>query len=77
MGSVAMFIGLGPIGLLADLIDPRTAILITGGIGLFTLLVAAVVFPILRSSTALESDREQRLSQAQDPARATRATDPV
>jgi MFS family permease len=71
MGSIAMFIGLGPIGqinigLLADLIDPRTAILITGGIGMFTMLVAAVVFPILRSSRAMEFDREQRLAQAAD-----------
>jgi len=71
MGSVAMFIGLGPIGqinigVLADLIDPRTAILITGGIGLFTLLVSAAVFPILRSSRAMVLDREQRLTQAAD-----------
>ncbi|MDP7160045.1 MAG: MFS transporter [Dehalococcoidia bacterium] len=71
MGSVAMFIGLGPIGqinigLLADLIDPRTAILITGGTGLFTLLLAAVAFPILRSGRAMELDRVQRLAQAED-----------
>ena len=71
MGSVAMFIGLGPIGqinigLLADLIDPRTAILITGGIGLFTVIVAGIMIPTLRSSRAMEQDREQRLSQAAD-----------
>ncbi len=71
MGSVAMFIGLGPIGqinigLLADLIDPRTAILITGGIGLFTVMVAGIMIPILRSSRAMELDREQRLAQAAD-----------
>jgi len=71
MGSVAMFIGLGPIGqinigLLADLIDPRTAILITGGIGLFTVMVAGVMIPILRSSRAMELDREQRLAQSAD-----------
>jgi len=71
MGSVAMFIGLGPIGqinigLLADLIDPRTAILITGGIGLFTVMVAGIMIPNLRSSRAMELDREQRLAQAAD-----------
>jgi predicted MFS family arabinose efflux permease len=71
MGSVAMVIGLGPIGqinigLLADLIDPRTAILITGGIGLFTVMVAGIMIPILRSSRAMELDREQRLAQAND-----------
>jgi len=71
MGSVAMFIGLGPIGqinigLLADFIDPRTAILITGGIGLFTVMVAGVMTPILRSSRAMEQDREQRFAQAAD-----------
>ena len=71
MGSVAMFIGLGPIGqinigLLADLIDPRTAILITGGIGLFTVMVAGIMTPILRSSRAMELDREQRLAEAAD-----------
>jgi MFS family permease len=71
MGSVAMFIGLGPIGqinigLLADFIDPRTAILITGGIGLFTVMVAGIMTPILRSSRAMEQDREQRFAQAAD-----------
>ena len=71
MGSVAMFIGLGPIGqinigLLADLIDPRTAILITGGIGLFTVLAAGIFLPILRSGRAMEQDRERRLAQAAD-----------
>jgi MFS family permease len=71
MGSVAMFIGLGPIGqinigLLADFIDPRTAILITGGIGLFTVMVAGIMTPILRSSRAMEQDREQRVAQAAD-----------
>jgi MFS family permease len=71
MGSVAMFIGLGPIGqinigLLADLIDPRTAILITGGIGLFTVMIAGIMSPILRSSREMELDREQRLAKAAD-----------
>ncbi|MDA1258102.1 MAG: MFS transporter [Chloroflexi bacterium] len=71
MGSIAMFIGIGPIGqlnigALANLLDPRTAILITGGVGLFTLLVAAVVFPILRSGQAMEFDRKQRVAKAED-----------
>lgn len=62
MGSVAMFIGIGPIGqlnigALADLIDPRTAILLTGTVGLVTLLAAAVVFPILRSPDSMASGR--------------------
>ncbi|MDP6821777.1 MAG: MFS transporter [Dehalococcoidia bacterium] len=77
MGSVAMFIGLGPIGqiiigVLADLIDPRTAILITAGIGLFTVLASAVVFPILRSSRAMELDREHRLARARESQDASR-----
>ena len=72
MGSVAMFIGLGPIGqlnigVLASLLDPRTAIFLTGTAGLVTLLAAAVVFPILRSRDPMETDRAQRAFQRQRP----------
>lgn len=72
MGSVAMFIGLGPIGqlnigVLASLLDPRTAIFLTGTAGLVTLLAAAVVFPILRSPDPMETDRAQRAFQPQSP----------
>lgn len=64
MGSVAMFIGIGPvgqlnIGALAGIFDPRTAILLTGTAGLVTLLAAMVVFPILRSPDSMVSDRSR------------------
>lgn len=82
MGSVAMFIGLGPmgqliIGQLAEILDPRTAILIIGGIGLFTVLTAAVVFPILRNGRATEVDREQRRARARELEQTRSPEDPA
>ena len=70
MGSVAMFIGLGPmgqllIGHLAEILDPRTAILIIGVIGFVSVAASAVAFPILRNGQATEIDREQRRANAQ------------
>ncbi|MBT4074810.1 MAG: MFS transporter [Chloroflexi bacterium] len=71
MGSVAMFIGLGPmgqliIGQLAEWLDPQTAILIIGGIGLVTVAASSIAFPILRNGRATEVDREQRRAQARE-----------
>ena len=71
MGSVAMFIGLGPmgqliIGQLAEWLDPQTAILIIGGIGLVTVAASSIAFPIFRNGRATEVDREQRRAQARE-----------
>jgi MFS family permease len=61
LGAVAVFIGVGlfgqlGIGLLADILGPATAILITGSLGIAGMLVAFVVFPNMRKSTALERE---------------------
>ncbi len=60
LGSVAVFIGLGPfgqlaIGALANLLDPATAVLITAGTGLGCMVIAFVLFPAMIKPSALET----------------------
>lgn len=65
MGTVAVFIGAGPIGqlnigVLAGVFDPRTAVLTTAVLGLITMTVAIVAFPILRRADSLRIDERLR-----------------
>lgn len=59
LGSIAMFIGIGPfgqlgIGLLADSLGPTIAVRIVASIGIVMMLASFVAFPIMRSSNDLE-----------------------
>ena len=59
LGAVAVFIGLGPfgqlgIGLLANVLDPATAVLITSSIGIIAMVAVFFIYPILRNYRTLE-----------------------
>jgi len=59
LGSIAVFIGLGPfgqlgIGALANVLDPATAVLIVSGIGIALMVVALVFIPAMRSSRSMD-----------------------
>jgi len=58
LGSVAVFIGVGPfgqlgIGLLASILDPSTAVLITAGIGIVFMFIAFIIYPAMNKSDSL------------------------
>ncbi len=61
LGSVAVFIGIGPfgqlgIGALASILAPATAVLITASIGIVLMFIAFVIYPTMSKPTALEPD---------------------
>jgi len=61
LGSVAVFIGLGPlgqlgIGALASILDPATAVLITASIGIICMFIAFVIYPAMSKPDSLERD---------------------
>jgi len=61
LGSVAVFIGIGPfgqlgIGLLASILNPATAVLITAGTGIICMFIAFVIYPAMNKPAALEQD---------------------
>jgi MFS family permease len=61
LGAVAVFIGIGPfgqlgIGVLANVLDPATATLITASIGIVFMFIAFVVYPSMSKSNALEQE---------------------
>lgn len=59
LGSIAVFIGLGPfgqlgIGALASVLDPATAVLIVSGIGIALMAVAFILIPAMRTSRSMK-----------------------
>jgi MFS family permease len=61
LGSVAVFIGIGPfgqlgIGLLASILNPATAVLITAGTGIICMFIAFIIYPAMNKPAALEQD---------------------
>lgn len=61
LGSVAVFIGIGPfgqlaIGALASILDPATAVLITASTGIVFMFIAFVIYPAMNKSESLELD---------------------
>ena len=63
LGSVAVFIGIGPfgqlgIGALASILNPATAVLITASAGIIFMFIAFVLYPAMSKSTSLEQDAE-------------------
>jgi MFS family permease len=61
LGSVAVFIGLGPlgqlgIGALASILDPATAVLVTASIGIVFMFIAFIIYPAMNKSESLELD---------------------
>jgi predicted MFS family arabinose efflux permease len=64
LGAVAVFIGIGPfgqlgIGLLASILSPPTAVLITASIGIVFMLIAFVLYPAMRKSKTIELEATQ------------------
>jgi MFS family permease len=71
MGTVAVFIGAGPIGqinvgLIAKTYDSQTAILVTSILGLATVLSSAFMFPILRKPDSMRIDSRLRALNSAD-----------
>ncbi len=63
LGSVAVFIGIGPfgqlgIGLLASILDPATAVLITASTGIIFMFIAFVIYPAMSKSESLELEAD-------------------
>ncbi|MDG0867990.1 MFS transporter [Candidatus Lucifugimonas marina] len=63
LGSVAVFIGIGPfgqlgIGALANILDPATAVLITALTGIVFMFIAFVLYPAMNKPSSLETDAE-------------------
>ena len=63
LGSIAVFIGIGPfgqlgIGLLASILDPATAVLITASIGIVFMFIAFVLYPAMSKSGSLEQEAD-------------------
>jgi len=61
LGSVAVFIGVGPfgqlgIGMLSSILNPATAILITAGFGIICMFIAFVIYPAMSKPNALEQE---------------------
>lgn len=61
LGSVAVFIGIGPfgqlgIGALASILNPATAVLITAATGIVCMFIAFVIYPAMNKSDSLEQD---------------------
>jgi MFS family permease len=61
IGSIAVFIGIGPfgqlgIGLLANILDPATAVLLTASIGIIFMFIAFIIYPAMSKSTSLEQE---------------------
>jgi MFS family permease len=64
LGSVAVFIGLGPlgqlvIGLLASVLNPATAVLITASTGVVFMFISFVLYPAMNKSVSIELDANQ------------------
>lgn len=64
LGSVAVFIGLGPlgqlgIGLLASVLNPSTAVLITASTGIVFMFISFVLYPAMNKSASIELDANQ------------------
>ncbi len=71
MGTVAVFIGAGPVGqinvgIMAGLLDPQTAVMITGLMGLTVVLAASLRFPILRRADSMRIDSRLRAMNSAD-----------
>lgn len=71
MGTVAVFIGSGPIGqinvgIMAGLYSPQTAIMVTAIMGLTVMLAAAASFPILRRADSMRIDSRLRAMNSAD-----------
>ncbi len=71
MGTVAVFIGAGPIGqlnigMMAGIYDSQTAIMITGIMGMTAVLASAVAFPILRRPDSMRIDSRLRAMNSAD-----------
>jgi MFS family permease len=71
MGTVAVFIGAGPvgqlnIGIMAGIYDPQTAVLVTSLLGLTTVVGSALVFPILRKPDSMRIDSRLRALNSAD-----------
>ncbi len=71
MGTLAVFIGTGPIGqinvgIMAGIYDPQTAVLVTSLLGLATVLPAALIFPILRKPGSMRIDSRLRAMNSAD-----------
>ena len=68
LGAVAVVIGIGPfgqlgIGLLANILDPATAVLITASVGIAGMVAVFFIYPVLRNFSTLErgpADPESR-----------------
>jgi MFS family permease len=61
LGAVAVFIGIGPfgqlgIGLMASVLDPATAVLITASIGIVFMFIAFVIYPAMNKPESLEAE---------------------
>ena len=79
MGTVAVFIGAGPIGqinigIMAGLYDPRTAVMVTAIMGLTAILAAAASFPILRRADSMRIDSRLRAMNSADLRRMAEST---
>ena len=64
LGSVAVFIGLGllgqlGIGLLASILNPATAVLITASTGIVFMFISFVLYPAMNKSASIELDANQ------------------
>ncbi len=76
MGTVAVFIGTGPVGqinvgIMAGMYSPQTAVMITGLVGLTVVLVSALAFPILRRPDSMRIDSRLRAMNNADLRRMT------
>ena len=64
LGSIAVFIGLGllgqlGIGLLASILNPATAVLITASTGIVFMFISFVLYPAMNKSASIELDANQ------------------
>lgn len=71
MGTVAVFIGTGPVGqinvgIMAGMYDPQTAILVTSLLGGATVVASAFAFPILRKPDSMRIDSRLRAANSAD-----------
>ncbi|MDP6822107.1 MAG: MFS transporter [Dehalococcoidia bacterium] len=71
MGAVAVFIGAGPVGqinvgIMAGMLDPQTAVMITGLMGVTVMLAATLRFPILRRADSMRIDSRLRAMNSAD-----------
>ena len=64
LGSVTVFIGIGPfgqlgIGLMASILDPATAVLITASTGIVLMFIAFIIYPAMNKPESLEQEAAQ------------------